>query len=166
MSSRRRVPRCGKKSSWYTNQIRNTRLVDAEATRRLGRGYTARLVAAWPCFCRKRYAQTTWVQSAPHQPGRPGPECSTLTWEAWSRVWSASNSTNSKHVPRRRQQPCNGNYVRETWVLNIAHSNNLFDAGRTGGRSVITKKFETFVYTVQPGVLPPTYQGMHIDSKD
>jgi len=64
-----------KTSSWYTNQIRNTRLVDAKATRHRGRGYAARLVAAWPCFCRKRYAQTTRVRSAPHRRGRPGLAC-------------------------------------------------------------------------------------------
>jgi len=59
-------------------------------------------------------------------------------------MWSASNSTNSKHVPRRRQHPCNGNHVRETWVLNLAHSSNLFDGGRSGGRSVITKTPKIF----------------------
>ena len=67
---------------------------------------------------------------------RPG--SSTPTRETWSRVWSASNSTNSKHVLRRRQHPCNGNHVRETWVLNIAHSSNFFDGGRSGGQRVIT----------------------------
>jgi len=73
LSSRRRVPRCGKKSSWYTNQIRNTWLVytDAKATRHFGRGYAACLVAAWPCFCRKRYAQTTRVLGSPHRPKGP-----------------------------------------------------------------------------------------------
>ena len=96
----------------------------------------------------------------------PGLGCSTPTWETWSRVWSASNSTNSKHVPRSRQYPCNGNHVRETCVLNIAHSSNLFDGGQSGGRRVITKKPKTLVYAVKPGVLPPKYQDMHIDSKD
>ena len=60
------------KSSWYTNQIRNTQLVDTKTTRRCGRRYAACLVDAWPCFCRKRYAQTTRVWSAPRQRGRPG----------------------------------------------------------------------------------------------
>ena len=37
--------------------------------------------------------------------------------------------TNSKHLPRRRQHPCNGNHVRK----NIDHSSNLFDAQRSRG---------------------------------
>ena len=51
-------------------------------------------------------------------------------------------------------------------MLNIVHSNYLFDGGQSGGQSVITKKPKTFVYAVKPGVLPPKYQDMHIDSND
>ena len=45
------APQCTtlrQKIMWYTNQIRNTRLddSDAKATKRCGRGYVARLVAA------------------------------------------------------------------------------------------------------------------------
>ena len=76
------------------------------------------------------------------------------------RVWSSSNSTDAKpwHVPGHRQHPYNGNHARKTLVLNMAQlhwmANNLFVGGRSGGRSVITKRPKTYVYAVRPGVLP------------
>jgi len=140
----RALSRCGKNSLWYTNQICNTRLDDSDSMmrRRLDAVETDMLLVLWlpdPVSAKKGTRR------------RPGSGVfHTDVGDLVSRV-ERLQQTNSKHLPRRRQHPCNGNHVRKTWVLNISHSNNLFNVQRSGWRSVITKRPETFVYPEKTG---------------